>query len=610
MVAALTMATAAPAHATLSLAKAWGSNVFGQLGNGTTTGPEKCGSEQSACSTSPVEVSNLSEVIASIAGGGGLGEGHSLALLESGKVMAWGSNNEGQLGNATTEGSDVPVAVNGLSEVTAIAAGGNFNLALLKNGKVMAWGSGFRGNLGNGTNEKSTVPVPVCAVGTAGPCPTGPYLEAVTALAAGGSGHALAVLSSGAVVAWGAGGQLGNGTTEGSNVPVRVCAGGPEGPCPTGPYLEGVTAVSASDAHSLALLGNGTAMAWGANFQGELGNATTTRSNVPVAVSGLTNISAIAAGGTGSNGGSPFSLALLGNGTVKAWGINTTGELGDGSSSGPEMCGTPPVEACSKKPVEVSALAGVTAIAARGDSMALLENGTVEAWGANGDGQLGNGTSTGPEACAPPLGSPTPCSRIPVGVSNLVDVKGIGAGDNHGLAFGRPPAVKTLGAKRGPASGGTTVTITGTDLTGATAVKFGSASASSFTVNSATSITAVSPAQVGGSVDVTVTTTWGTSAISAADRFKFVPTVTNLSPNTGSTAGGTSVTVSGAGFALGTTATKFRFGKTMATAVNCASTTACTVVAPGHQAATVDVKATVNKVSSTKSRPADQFTYN
>jgi hypothetical protein len=175
--------------------------------------------------------------------------------------------------------------------------------------------------------------------------------------------------------------------------------------------------------------------------------------------------------------------------------------------------------------------------------------------------------------------------------------------------FVNPPAITKISPKTGPVAGGTTVTITGTNLTGATAVTFGSTAATSFKVNSATSITAVSPAEAPGTVDVRVTTPGGTSAVSTADRFKFAPTITGLSPNTGSKAGGTSVTVSGTGFALGKTATVLKFGSTTATSVNCTSTTTCTAVSPAHEVGTVDVKATVNKVSSAKVL-ADRFTYN
>src|SRR5437016_1687044 len=120
-----------------------------------------------------------------------------------------------------------------------------------------------------------------------------------------------------------------------------------------------------------------------------------------------------------------------------------------------------------------------------------------------------------------------------------------------------PPAVTNVNPNTGPTSGGTSVTITGTNFTGATAVKFGSANATSFTVNSSTSITATSPAG-SGTVDITVTTGGGTSATSAADQFTYIgaPTVTNVSPNTGPTTGGTSVTITGTNF-TGATAVKF-----------------------------------------------------
>jgi hypothetical protein len=196
-----------------------------------------------------------------------------------------------------------------------------------------------------------------------------------------------------------------------------------------------------------------------------------------------------------------------------------------------------------------------------------------------------------------------------------------GAGDEDGSANGvivdpvvpirlpQPPTLAKLKPTKGPVDGGTTVTIAGTHLTGANAVKFGAVSATSFTVNSATSITAVSPAEATGIVDVTVTTPVGTTPLVKTDHFKFFPTVTGLSPSGGSIAGGTSLTVTGSGFALGSSATVFKFGKPKATSVNCTSSTECTVVAPAHAAGAVDVKATVNKLSSPKAA-GDQYTYN
>jgi alpha-tubulin suppressor-like RCC1 family protein len=394
IIAALAMAIAAPAQAAPNVAQAWGFNSHGELGNGTET-------ETSAV---PVAVSGLSGV-AAIAGG----FNHSLALLEGGTLMAWGSNSHGQLGNGTTKNSNVPVPVSGLSGVTAISAGSEHNLALLSNGTVMAWGANGSGQLGNGTTENSDVPVAVSG------------LSSVVGISAG-SNHSLAVLSNGTVVAWGRNsfGQLGDATTENSDVPVAVSG------------LSGVVATAGGDAYSLALRSNGTVMAWGENEFGELGDGTTNPSDVPVEVSNLTGVSAISAGGK-------HSLALS-NGTVRAWGDNVHGELGDATSTGPETCGSLPPLGCSKIPVSVSGLKEVRAISAgKNHSLALLGDGTVRAWGSNGSGQLGDGTSTGPEPC----GS-EPCSTKPVEVSNLGDVKGIGAGAAHSLAFGPTPPPSNL----------------------------------------------------------------------------------------------------------------------------------------------------------------------
>jgi hypothetical protein len=143
-----------------------------------------------------------------------------------------------------------------------------------------------------------------------------------------------------------------------------------------------------------------------------------------------------------------------------------------------------------------------------------------------------------------------------------------------------------------------------------TAVKFGSTNAISFEVDSATSITVESPPGTTGPVEVTVTTPNGESAITGKDRFTFeAPTVTSVSPDTGSTAGGTPVTITGSGFALGS-ATAFAFGKTLGTSVNCTSTSTCTVTSPAAaKAKPVEVIAQVGKAKSKKNAPADRFSY-
>jgi alpha-tubulin suppressor-like RCC1 family protein len=402
IIAVLSVAITSTAQAAPNAGEAWGLNKSGQLGNGSNAGPEKCGPEQVACSTTPVAVSALSGITAVSAGGS-----HSLALLENGTAMAWGENSSGQLGDGTENDSNVPVAVSGLSEVVAVAAGSDHSLALLSDGTVMAWGNNGNGQLGNGSETKSALPVAVSG------------LSGVKAIAAG-ERFSLALLSDGTVMAWGnnGNGQLGNGSETGSNVPVAVSG------------LSGAIAISAGSVHGLALLSNGTAMAWGDNSKGQLGNGNTTGSDVPVAVSGLSGVSAISAGGR-------QNLALVGNGTVMAWGDNGDGQVGDGSSTGPEKCGEPATLACAKTPVAVSKLSGVSAVDAGAQhSLALLASGAVMAWGRNARGQLGDGTSTGPEACGP---FADPCSTTPVAAGTHGARVGISAGREHSLAFGPPP---------------------------------------------------------------------------------------------------------------------------------------------------------------------------
>ena len=170
------------------------------------------------------------------------------------------------------------------------------------------------------------------------------------------------------------------------------------------------------------------------------------------------------------------------------------------------------------------------------------------------------------------------------------------------------PALLEVSPTSGPVGGGTTVMIRGAGFIGTTAVEFGTTEVDGFTVNSESSITAISPAGPAGTVDVRVSGPEGTSPISSKDRFQFTPTITGLTPRTGPDAGGTSVIVNGSGFVPGTTATIFRFGTASATSVNCSSSTECTTVSPAHAKGTVAVKATVNKATSPKTS-ADQFTY-
>lgn len=371
--AAASAATAQPAP---QLVLGWGANQVGQLGDGTT-----------ANSGTPVRVDGLGGNgslggVTAVAAGGD----HTLALLSNGTVVAWGANNAGQLGDGTLGGdSTTPVQVlsssgtAALTGVTAIAANDSYSLALLSNGTVMSWGSGGFGQLGDDSTANGDLPTDVSGVGGGG------ELTGVSAIAAG-QDHSLALLGDGTVVGWGSDtdGQLGDGVMgAGSDAPVQVV-----GPSGSG-TLAGVTALAAGQDHSLALLSNGTAMAWGSNADGQLGDGSTTSTDAPVTVNGvggsgeLTGVTQLAAGES-------HSLALLADGTVVGWGNNSDGQLGGfpffGTNSG-------------QSPAQVTGpgggqLNGVAAIAAGADhSLALLASQAVLAWGSNSGGQLGSGSS-------------------------------------------------------------------------------------------------------------------------------------------------------------------------------------------------------------------------
>jgi len=480
------------ASSTSGVVSSWGDNTYGQLGDGYE------GWEYD--SKVPIPVSGLSGA-RSVAASGSAG----LALMQDGTVMGWGNNGAGELGDGTITQRDTPVAVSRLSGVKQIAAGSQDSFALLENGTVEAWGYDDYDQLGPIT------PTEICESGAAcvrTPTPV-PGLAGVKAIAAGES-YALALLENGTVEAWGEGswGQLGNGPIIG----LEIC---PEEPDVTGSRLcsktpvpvsglSGVSALAAGHGDSLVLLENGTVMSWGYNGAGQLGAGSTegpewcvngvSCSGVPIAVSGLSGVAQVSAGDL-------HNLALLSDGTVEAWGNDEAGQLGNGGFKESDV------------PVAVKGLTGVTAISAGNyHSLALLSDGTVEAWGGDILWQLGNIETEGQ-------------SRVPVPVSGLSGVTAIAAGNGQSYAVGATPVAYPQVAKlvpyTGPETGGTTVTITGLNFTGATAVKFGSKEAASFTVNSPTSITAVSPVGAKGKVEVTVTTPVGTSYTSPRDTFRY-----------------------------------------------------------------------------------------
>jgi alpha-tubulin suppressor-like RCC1 family protein len=317
--------------------RAWGLNIYGQLGDGTTT------------AHGPGPVSGVTDAT-DLHGG----RGHVVALRSTGTVLAWGQNNYGQVGDGTITSRSLPTSVSGLTGVLEVATGHYHSMALLADGTVRTWGYNASGQLGDGSTTNRRTPVPVSG------------LTSVVHIA-GGRDMSYAVRSDGTVWAWGlnSDGELGDGTRTNRTTPVRVGS------------LTGVTAIAGGRDHGLAVLSDGTVWAWGDNAYGQIGDNSLTDRLVPVQVSGLTNITLVGAG-------AHHSYALRAEGAVFSWGRNNLGQLGDGSLTG------------RRTPVPVNGLgSSVTFVGSgRDHGLAVMADGTVRAWGRNDFRQLADGTTT------------------------------------------------------------------------------------------------------------------------------------------------------------------------------------------------------------------------
>lgn len=480
---------------------AWGTNYYGQLGDGTA--------EQRLA---PIMISGLSGVVSISAG-----EGFSLALKSDGTVWAWGTNYYNQLGDGTTDTRRSPVQIAGLSGIVAIDAGFYFGVALKRDGSVWAWGLNNYGQLGsNYTPASASVPI---RSGT---------IANVIAIAAGDN-HVLALKADGALAAWGRGyeGQLGdNNITHSHGVagPVTIPAGvyiaiaagqnnsaalkldgtlytwgnnsygqiGNEGSASAVglPYaipspFNNVTAMSAGQ-HAFAINSSGQFYSWGYNEYGQLGQSVAGNQTSPALIQSFSfanqltlpvlapdggrylaapavtitsadsgvvlrytldgteptgSSTAIASGASVVPGrgllkvksfksgypqsetkaaayligdqiatGGNYALALRRDGTVWAWGANDNGQLGLGNT------------VSRNSPVQVTALGAIKAISAGSShSLAVDAGGGVWAWGYNGYGQLGTGGNAN--------------KILPSPVQGLTGVQAVSAGETHSLAL-------------------------------------------------------------------------------------------------------------------------------------------------------------------------------
>ncbi|MEX2239048.1 MAG: hypothetical protein WEB00_16135, partial [Dehalococcoidia bacterium] len=312
---------------------AWGSDEFGQLGNG----PGR------ADSAEPVAVAGIGSVQAIAAG-----DHHSLALRDDGVLFAWGQNDYGQLGNGDVADFDeqgfarehlqveVPAQIEAGAELIQIAAGGNHSVALLNDGTVSHWGSYLSSDpqLASGP----AIPLPTVVAG----------VEAVRSLAAGAN-HTIALITDGTLRSWGSDefGQLGDGVDPSPTFARRV-------------EIDEVKAIAAGGDHALALRQDGSVWAWGRDDAGQLGDGGELAARFsPAQVSGLLDVIGVAAG-------NKHSLALLRDGSLRGWGDGDNGELGNGSSDD------------HSTPVRVEGLRGVSLLAAGGGFSLALRGGGGE----------------------------------------------------------------------------------------------------------------------------------------------------------------------------------------------------------------------------------------
>ncbi|MFT9116351.1 MAG: IPT/TIG domain-containing protein [Sporolactobacillus sp.] len=514
------------------------------------------------------------------------GYNHVIALDSNGNVYAWGDNTYGQLGDGTTTSRSSPVNISSSGVlsgkvVTAIFAGNNQSFAIDSNGSLYAWGRNDTSQLGDGTTTNKTAPELISGGAISG--------KTITKVAAGDA-HTLALDRNGNVYAWGynVDGRLGNNTTTNSSTPILINDGAISG--------KTIIDIAAGYYHSVALDNSGNVYTWGNNTYGQLGNDTNTNSSVPVAVYNAGVLSGKIV--TSLSAGQNYTLALDSNGQVYAWGDNNDGQLGDGTTIN------------ELEPINVSSgstvLSGVyikTISAGKGSSdahtLALDNSGNVYSWGYNYYGQLGNGSTD--DAKSPQLMDLDSkiINSISTGNSFTSILDSVGRifswGDNTYYQLGNGTTTSSnlpIQSSNVQQLTSFTITIGGNKAD----VSYQDASELQFTA----------PAHSSGLVDISLEANY-VEPMTLASSYTYLapPTISSVSPNTGTYAGGDTVTIAGTNFKPDDTVT---FGGLAATVVSVSSDgTTLTVTTPAHDAGSVNI--VVTDIIGQPATLSNDFTY-